>query len=115
MRSPMTEIRWLQDASLGDRLGFLLGKASDRQLRLLLCACCRRIWPSMSVVCCQTVETAERFSDGLVGRRELKAAHRRAYDSYGQERSHDWPTAAATIAASLPATGDLRLMADCFA
>jgi hypothetical protein len=50
------------------------GRASGRKLRLLACACCRSLGASLPESCRRGVEAAERFADGLLGRRELEAA-----------------------------------------
>src|SRR5882672_4519645 len=57
----------------------LKGTASNRQLRLFACACCRLIWPLIGDKQLRTVvETAERYADGLVGPAMLEAAKRAA-------------------------------------
>src|SRR4051812_37867115 len=56
-------------------LEFLRGKASERKLRLFGCASCRRIWRLLNDKRCGiAVERAERFTDGVTGERELRAA-----------------------------------------
>jgi hypothetical protein len=40
----MTEAEWRTCTDPEKTLGFLRGKASDRKLRLLACACCRGTW-----------------------------------------------------------------------
>ena len=52
----------------------LYGKASDRKLRLLGCACCRKAWSIYSQVAQHAVEMAERFADGLATKSECRDA-----------------------------------------
>jgi hypothetical protein len=40
----MTDDEWLTSANWRAMVKFIQGKASDRKLRLFVCACCRRIW-----------------------------------------------------------------------
>ena len=42
---PMSEAEWLACDDPTLMLRALRGKASERKLRLLICACCRRFWP----------------------------------------------------------------------
>ena len=43
----MTEQEWLAAREPDDMLEFLRDRASDRQFRLFVCACCRRFLPLM--------------------------------------------------------------------
>jgi formate dehydrogenase maturation protein FdhE len=40
----MTEQEWLACTAPEPMLAFLRKEASERKLRLLACACCRRVW-----------------------------------------------------------------------
>jgi hypothetical protein len=75
----VTEQQWRACADPEPMLGLLRGKASDRKLRLLACACCRRVWGALPAEeSRQAVLVAERFADGLASADELTAARRRA-------------------------------------
>jgi hypothetical protein len=71
----MTEAEWLECADPQQMLRLLMeGMASDRKLRLFGCACCRRVWESLTEDCFRdAVEIAERFADGQAGKKELAA------------------------------------------
>lgn len=62
----MTEAGWLGSAEPRLMLEAIEGEASDRKLRLFICACCRAIWPLMSERSWrEAVEIAERYADGV--------------------------------------------------
>jgi hypothetical protein len=73
----MTEAeRWTwadPSALICDRAARLLIPMSERKVRLLACALCRRMWSSLSPRLHKMVETAERFADGEATRGELLA------------------------------------------
>jgi hypothetical protein len=100
----MTEAEWLACTELEDMVLHLAGttrnkpggaswsepgvlkalsrRPGDRKLRLLACACARRVWAGLEAAaipegekeaCRRAVETAERFADGLVNKRQLAA------------------------------------------
>jgi hypothetical protein len=71
----VTEAEWLACADPTPMLVFLRSRASERALRLLACACCRRIWSLLtSPFSKAAVEVAERFADGLASESERRVA-----------------------------------------
>jgi hypothetical protein len=72
----MTEAEWLGCTDPKLMLNFLWGiKASDRKLRLFVCACCRHIWHKLSdKQSRRAVEVAERLADGQADPAEVAAA-----------------------------------------
>jgi hypothetical protein len=72
----MTEERWLCSPRPGDLLGFILGLASDRKLRLYGVACARRVRrrPEQMDEASAVIAVAERFADGLATAEELAKA-----------------------------------------
>jgi hypothetical protein len=98
----VTEAEWLAATDPGPMLEFLRGRTSERKLRLLACACCRRIWHLLThAVCREAIETAERYSDGLATAEELWSAHddaQRLWILGG--RDEDYATHACVYAAS---------------
>jgi hypothetical protein len=60
----MREQDWAACPGLDEMLSFLEGKATDRQFRLLACACARSVWPLLDTRDHALVEATERFADG---------------------------------------------------
>jgi hypothetical protein len=87
----MTEAEWLAcDDPVAPMLNFLRGKASDRKLRLFAVACCQRVRTSLpDERCGKTIDTAERFADGLATADELRRAAAEA-DSVRQDATGTW-------------------------
>src|SRR5262245_15166045 len=70
----MTEQEWLECTDPTELLRFVRGNASDRKLRLFVCACGRRSRPLLDDELCRTtVEVAERYADGRATQEELAA------------------------------------------
>ena len=69
----MTEKEWLTAREPDDLLEFLRERASDRQFRLFICACCRRFLPLMPKkpqhdlnLCEKYIAYGEKFAEGLI-------------------------------------------------
>ena len=76
----MTEAEWQNASEPHSMVAFLRDRASDRKLRLFACACCRRIWHILSDERSRkAIDVAERYADGLVPKKTLKAARRRTF------------------------------------
>jgi hypothetical protein len=106
----MTEAQWLASNDPEAMLDFLSGKASDRKLRLFLCACARRLWRFIRLEPCrQAVRVAEKYADGQAGEQEREAAYLAARELAWRipddsnaplaEVRSDWSTAVAVWAA----------------
>src|SRR4051812_9384334 len=81
----MTEAEWLASTDSTLMLEFMRLKASNRKMRLVACACCRRIWHLLADERSRdAVEDAELYADGLVGRGRLIRARDRAREAKQQ-------------------------------
>ncbi|VTR93106.1 Uncharacterized protein OS=uncultured bacterium PE=4 SV=1 [Gemmata massiliana] len=92
----MTESEWLTATDPMPMLEFLRARASDRQLRLLACACWRVVLPFFGRWCREAVEIAEMYADGSSTREDLLRAWQRTkkpprtaarYDGFHAARS----------------------------
>ena len=83
----MTEREWLTCDDPMPMLDFLGTRASVRKLRLLACACCRRLWPHLSDKAKRSVEVAELFADGEVSRQALREARGPCYSGLRADNS----------------------------
>jgi hypothetical protein len=74
----MTEQEWLDWTDVDWLLAYLSGRGPPdaRKVRLLACACCRRLWRGLDAASRSAVETAEDFADGRAGSARLTAARR---------------------------------------
>jgi hypothetical protein len=124
----VTEKEWL-DCSEPEEMLFGLGElgASDRKVRLFMCACCRRVWHLFRDKRCQhAVEAAEGLSDGSTSDDEMNEAQEEAETAAEEAEDIDLPhfeklalvgsTNAASFALSdsvgRPLTSDAKLAAE---
>ena len=74
----MTEAEWWSFDGPTQLLDEIGDKATDRKVRLLASACCRRVWHLLNARGQVAVETAELFADGQATVVELEYARRQA-------------------------------------
>src|SRR5437870_1120354 len=85
----MTEAEWLACDDPYPMLEFLRDKVSERQLRLFLCACLRRIWHLLAdEPDRRAVEVSEMYADGRTGPAELARVSEELADAAEADRSH---------------------------
>src|SRR5687768_5475833 len=84
----MTEAEWLAGEDAGRMLGSLPA-AGSRKLRLVACACVRRIWGRVQEPFRPVVEAAERFADGEAAVADLEALYEEAYGLTGDNAGPD--------------------------
>jgi hypothetical protein len=97
----MTEAEWLASTDSRPVWGEVSRKVSDRKVRLLICACCRRAWDLLvDSRSREAVEVAERYADGSANRDDLIAVRRRANAAYQRARKQHGPAAFRLVGAS---------------
>jgi hypothetical protein len=112
----VTEGDWVNAKDPRPMLTFLRdsGNVSERKLRLLAVACCRRVWPLIKESKCRTaVDVAEGFAVGAVSAEELTAAYEEADDVISWLR--DTASAEEAAFAAFQAAGvdlDVRILAE---
>jgi hypothetical protein len=85
----MTEAEWLACDKPRDLYGFFRvygffrDQAGERKQRLLVAACCRRLWPWLTDPGSRVaVEVVEQLADGRAGREDLIRAREAAWQAY---------------------------------
>src|SRR5262245_26606537 len=119
----MTEAEWLACADPMPLLEFVRTKASERKLRLFVCACCRRLWHHLTDRHSRkALAIAERYADGEATADKLRFAwgdaRRTAQVAYRQDRqtaeaTAAWAVSLACEAALVTASGAVDLAARC--
>lgn len=100
----MTESEWLQCADPTPMLDTWGNRISERKLRLLACACCRRVWSMLPDEWSQrAIETVERWAVGTATEQDmLQAATAAAMAVHDSQALNEAPQLAAVRAAALP-------------
>src|SRR5206468_398426 len=90
----MSEAEWLACSDPRPLLAEVSGRISTRKVRLLICACCRRVWDLLADERSrEAVEVAGRYADGRADDRALGAARRGADGAYRRARRRAGPLA----------------------
>jgi hypothetical protein len=90
----MTDAQWLACSDPRPLLAEVSGRISPRKVRLLICACCRRVWDLLlDERCRRAVEVAERYADGRADDATLEVARRGADATYQRGRGQGGPLA----------------------
>jgi hypothetical protein len=91
MAKEMTEREWLEGTTPGAMVTFLRRrKASGRKLRLFGCACCRRVWDTLTDPRSRrAVEVAEEYADKLAKKKDLDEAARLCTEGATPGATHD--------------------------
>src|SRR3954468_18407534 len=105
----MTEAEWLACADPMGMTKFLLGRMSDRKLRLFGVECCRRIWFLLpNKKCKAVVDAAEQYADGKYEGSVLHASSRAIVSAIPKWKSiGEVGELAANAAACVSSLGDV--------
>jgi hypothetical protein len=106
----MTESEWLAcDDPLALQRLIPRFKISDRRVRLFACACCHRIWKSVTDGRLRAaVDVAERYADGLATAADLEQARESAFEaSNALEGQPAWHAAACAMGALVDLDGQM--------
>src|SRR5579871_5599204 len=99
----MTEAEWLMCRSAEELIACLGKSVSKRKMRLLACACCRRVWHLLTQEKYRAaIEVAEAFTDRLARKSELLPLHR-------LDKAKGADRAAMLVAAKHASLGTFRL------
>jgi hypothetical protein len=82
----MDQATWLSCGDPRALFDVVAPTATERKMRLLACACCRRIWRLLTERSRRAVEAAERFADGELSAGELEKYHADAFAVFAQVR-----------------------------
>ena len=108
----MTEAKWLACDDPEQMLRFSRERESERKLRLLACAACRRVWDYLGDSSRDAVGAGEQFADGLISEREVESTSSAASDEMltvladGDERKAGFAFGASSTAATPLFHGD---------
>jgi hypothetical protein len=86
VRNVVKESEWWRVRNPAPMLGFLEGRASDRKLRLVMVAWCRRAWDSLPKPIREFVDATDRYVEGELTGEELMGYR----DGYVEERLRDY-------------------------
>jgi hypothetical protein len=106
----MNEAEWLACLDPLDMVNVVGGSLTDRKLRLLLVACCRRLGHLFAGgKLPEALGAAERFADGSCGEKELNEAARAVREAVASARQRQgWPLLALTGASRAAAIACAR-------
>jgi hypothetical protein len=94
----VTEQEWDRCTDPKQMLGLLIGRAGERKVRLLLCACGRALWGQLpDGRSWKAVEVGERFADEPGDEDMLRPAYREAAAALRQARSASREAAAISL------------------
>jgi hypothetical protein len=82
LEGDMTEAKWLAATDPTPLLKFLLGKVSDRKLRLFGLDCCRLVLGFLDQRGLKALDAAERYADGQCDLEELAGARSAAHEAF---------------------------------